>query len=304
MATKLTDIAIQNLKPKATRYEVPDRNAHGLRIIVQPSGHKSFAVRYRIYGKTQKLTLKAGISLAAARQACADIQYQLQQGRDPSATRRKEKEARELAAQDTFQAIAEEYQRREGYKLRSADWCEKVLRRLVLPTLGDRPIAEIRRSDIIRLLDKIEEDRGPVMADRTLAIIRRIMNWHATRSDEFRSPIVRGMARAKAGERARERILADDELRLVWQAAEATAPPFGPFVQFLLLTAARRSEAAQMPWDEMRHRHQHARIGDRLDTAGVAQQNKGRSSSTTQRSGAKSHRQVAAGRRLQICIQL
>jgi hypothetical protein len=41
MAKALTDIAIQNLKPRAVRYEVPDLGARGLRVIVQPSGRKS-----------------------------------------------------------------------------------------------------------------------------------------------------------------------------------------------------------------------------------------------------------------------
>jgi integrase len=251
MARKFTDIAVRNLKPGITRREIPDPGARGLYVIVQPSGRKGYAVRYRHGGKPRKLTLQAGISLAAARKATAAALYEVEQGRDPGTTRRKEKEAQRLVAADTFLAVAEEYQRREGHKLRSADWCNKVLRRLVFQPLGDRPLADIRRSDIIRLLDKIEEDRGPVMADRTLAIIRKIMNWHATRSDDFRSPIVRGMARTKIKERARERMLTDDELRLVWQAAEAAAAPFGPFVQFLLLTAARRSEAARMTWDEI-----------------------------------------------------
>jgi len=90
-----------------------------------------------------------------------------------------------------------------------------------------------------------------VMADRALAIIRALFNWHATRTDDFRSPIVRGMARTKTKERARTRVLNDDELRAVWTAAGETAPPFGAFVQFLLLTAARRTEAAQMSWSEL-----------------------------------------------------
>jgi len=89
------------------------------------------------------------------------------------------------------------------------------------------------------------------MADRTLALIRKIMNWYATRSDDFRSPIVRGMARVKGKERARERTLTDDELRAIWRAADATEGPFGRLVQFLLLTAARRNEAAQMKRSEL-----------------------------------------------------
>jgi integrase len=121
----------------------------------------------------------------------------------------------------------------------------------VYKQLGSRPIDDIRRSDIVSLLDRIEDESGPVMADRTLATVRRIMNWHASRSDEFRSPIVRGMARTKGKERARARILTDDELRAIWKSADATPGPFGAFVQFLLLTAARRGEAASMSRAEL-----------------------------------------------------
>jgi integrase len=108
-----------------------------------------------------------------------------------------------------------------------------------------RSIAEIKRSEIVRLLDAIEDGSGPVMADRTLAIIRRVMNWHASRSDEFRSPIVRGMARSK--NQPRSRILSDDELRQVWKA-EGT---IGCYIRFILLTSARRNEVADMTWDEI-----------------------------------------------------
>jgi integrase len=84
------------------------------------------------------------------------------------------------------------------------------------------------------------------MADRVLAYIRKIMNWHATRSDDFRSPIVRGMARTKPKERKRTRILDDDELRAVWRAAESFEGPFGYFVRYVLLTLTRRNEAARI----------------------------------------------------------
>jgi integrase len=150
---------------------------------------------------------------------------------------------------DTFQSIAEAYFAREGKNLRSVADRRSALERLVYPRLGPQPISTIKRSDIVRLLDKIEDENGPVMADRTLAYVRKVMNWHASRSDEFLSPIVRGMARGK--EQARGRVLNDDELRAVWQTAEATPGPFGVFVKFLLLTAARRSEAAKMTWGEL-----------------------------------------------------
>ena len=89
------------------------------------------------------------------------------------------------------------------------------LKRLVFPSLGERPITEIKRSEIVALLDQIQIGNGPVMADRVLAAIRAIMNWHSSRSDDFRSPIVRGMSRTKSKERARQRILSDEEIRKV-----------------------------------------------------------------------------------------
>src|SRR5262249_30998644 len=92
---------------------------------------------------------------------------------------------------------------------------------------------------------------GPVMADRTLATVRRVLNWHASRSDDFRSPIVRAMARTKPKERARERVLSDVELKAVWEAAEAAKGPFGALIRLVLTTAARRSEAAGMRWGEI-----------------------------------------------------
>jgi integrase len=84
------------------------------------------------------------------------------------------------------------------------------------------------------------------MADHVLAYLRRVMTWHAARSDDFRSPIVRGMARTRPSQRRRQRVLSDDEIRAVWRAAEASQSVFGYLVQFLLLTATRRSEAAAM----------------------------------------------------------
>jgi integrase len=251
MTKGLTDIAIRNLRPGAKRREIPDPGARGLYLIVQPSGVRTFAVRYRYAGKPRKLTLQAGVSLAAARKACASAMHELEQGNDPGVAKRNRVEAQRRAAADTFAAITDEYLRREGHKIRTAEWRRKVLCRLILPVLGSRPIVEIRRSDIIRLLDGIEENNGPVMADRTLSVISRIFNWHAARSDEFRSPVVRGMTRVNARERARERTLTDNELRAVWKTAETFAKPFGPLVQFLLLTAARCGEAAGMTWGEL-----------------------------------------------------
>jgi integrase len=89
------------------------------------------------------------------------------------------------------------------------------------------------------------------MAHSTLAVVRRIMGWHATRDEDYLSPIVRGMGRIKPAERARSRILSDDELRSLWKTAEEHGDPFGAFIRFLLLTTARRDEARELTWAEI-----------------------------------------------------
>jgi integrase len=256
MASKaLTDIGVRALKPGATRREVRDASAHGLAVVVFPSGKKSYVVRFRIGGRQKKLTLKSGISLSAARKEAADAMYEVSQGRDPTQTKKFTKQKAVVAAANTLRAVAENYLTREERKpvekrLRTIGQRRDHLERLIYPKLGDRPIGEIRRSEIAALLDKIE-DTGPVQADRVLATLRKLMNWHATRDDDFTNPIVRDMARTKPKDRARDRVLTDDELRVIWRVAEEHQGPYDRMLQFILLTATRLREASNMNRSEL-----------------------------------------------------
>jgi integrase len=157
-------------------------------------------------------------------------------------------EGRPLTASGTLRSIVDDYFSREGAKLRSVTARRSTFDRLILPVLGERPINDIRRSEIVRLLDDLSDNNGPRAAGLAFAYLSKVMNWHATRDDDFRTPLVRGMGvRQPEG---RERILSDDELRAVWAASEQ-AGLFGQYVRFLLLTAVRRSEAANMVRSEV-----------------------------------------------------
>jgi integrase len=220
-------------QPDDVQTDYFDEATKGLALRVSRSGSKSWTWHHSINGKRARLTFGnyPAISLGAAR-AKADEARTL----GPEA----------IAKADTFQAVCEDYLAREGAKLRTVEWRRQVLERLVYPVLS-KPIDDIRRSDVVRLLDQIEDQNGPVMANKTLAVIRKIMNWYASRSDDFRSPVVRGMVRAANA--ARDRILTDDELRAIWRASAGSVE--GSYVRFLLLTAARRSEVASMEWSEL-----------------------------------------------------
>jgi integrase len=249
MRTRLTPAGVRKARADdgADRTIFWDTKTAGFGLQVTATGHKSFVVQYRAKGRSRRMAIDGVLSLEAARKRARALLGEVAHDRDPLAERR----ADIAHERDTFQAIAESYFAREGKNLRTLEGRRQTLARLVYPVIGARPIADIRRSEIVRLLDGIEDKNGPVQADRTLAYIGKIMNWHASRSDEFRSPIVRGMARTSSKERARARVLTDHELRAVWKAAEATAGPFGAFIKFLLLTGARRSEAADLTRNEI-----------------------------------------------------
>jgi integrase len=236
----LTDRFVQNAKSREGQAEYFDETTRGLALRVS-KGAKAWCFHYTTSGTRKRLTLGTypATSLSKARTLATEAKGLLEAGEDPSTI---------TAAAETLKAICEEYLSREGPRLRTAQERQKTFNRLVYPTLGAVKIDAIRRTDIVRLLDKIEDERGPVMADKVLALLSKVFSWHASRSDEFRSPLVRGMRRSRPKERARERILTDDEIRLVWHKASGT---FGSLLRFILLTASRRSEAAQMTWGEI-----------------------------------------------------
>jgi integrase len=214
---------------------------------VLPSGEKRYVVQYRAFRRSRRMTFKPGLTLTEARKEAKAVLGAVAKGSDPMAERRRQ----EGAATNTIKAIAEEYFKREGDKLRSADARKATFERLIYPVLGSRQIDTIKRSEIVRFLDKIEDERGPQMAQAVLVFLSKLFNWHASRDDDFLTPIRRGMGRVKMKDTARERVLSDDELRVVWRAANATEGPFGHFIRFLLLTATRRNEAAMMARDEV-----------------------------------------------------
>jgi integrase len=254
---RFTDASIGKLKPKQSadgrfvRTEYRDPECAGLYVVVQPSKGRSFAFRYRHGGLPAKLTIgPATIGLRAARLEASKAAYALAQGQDPGAARRTARQQAREAVADTLAAVGDEYFKREGCKLKTAGPRRAVLDNHILPTLGSRRIPDIHRSDIVRLLDKIEDGSGPAAADAALGLLRRVLNWHATRTDGFANPIVRGMNRTSTKETARSRILDDDEICRIWKATDSQSP-FDGLIRLLLLTAARRSEAAEMTRSEL-----------------------------------------------------
>jgi hypothetical protein len=242
MRVKLTLAFVSKAKaaPGADRTIFWDESLKGFGLMVTPAGHKSYVCQYRAGRHSRRMAIKSVLTLDDARKEAKAVLGAVAKGKDPLTDRRKA----EAAAENTLKSITENYLAREGAGLRTVEERKATFERLVYPKLGNRQIDEIKRSEINKLLDKIEDENGARMATLTLAYIRRVMNWHATRSDDFRSPIVRGMGRGVATKR--DRVLTEDELRAFWRASQGWDHPFSHLLRFILLTATRRDEPAGM----------------------------------------------------------
>jgi integrase len=243
MRIKLTPKTIEKLATPGVYW---DQAMAGFGVVVTPALHKSFCVQYRTSaGVSRRATLKLVLGLDGARSEARKIQGDVERGLDPVG----EDRAKRRAVKTTLAAVFDLYEKLEGGKLRSAAGRRALFINHVLPTLGGRPIADLRRGEIVSLLDSIEANVGARTANLTLALLSRMMGWYAIRNEDFRSPIVKGMARQNNPER--DRVLSDDEIRALWVATTDLADPFHRLLRFILLTATRRDEAAAMRWSEL-----------------------------------------------------
>jgi hypothetical protein len=252
---------VDRIRPAKRRRELPDRgngSVVGLYLIVQPSGRKSWAVRFRLHGKGHKFTLGSypAISLADARAQAGEALGLVHRRINPATALRQEDDA------PLFEAVVREFITRYA-KPKNRGWVETA-RLLGLRAAGDdlvviegglvkrwgkRRLSDIRRDEVIAALDDIVDRGAPYVANRTLAFLRKLFNWALPRYRLAENPC-RGV-QPPGEERSRERVLSDEELKAVWLAARKLGWPFGPIVQLLILTGARREEVGAMQWSEI-----------------------------------------------------
>jgi integrase len=245
MARKsLTDKGVAALKPRPQRYAFPDPVLSGHYVRTQPSGAKTFVVVARNpAGKQIWATVGAAdvMPIAEARKRARVAIGRIRDGMSPFE-----------APAESFAQVAGQWLKRhaEAKRLRSLKDIERLLRVHVYPKWAERPFLSIRRSDVVALLDAVEDNHGARQADLVLSVIRSIMNWQAARADDYTPPIVKGMRRQAPKMQARARVLDDDEIRAIWKAAEG-AGRFGAIVRLCLLTAQRSRKVSTMKWADV-----------------------------------------------------
>jgi integrase len=265
---RLANADLSALKvPKGMKsLEVRDTACDGLRLRVLPTGKMTWSVVYRVAGKgdmTAAGTRKKGpptrVTLGStevkyndARKKALEIMELAAQGVDYAQQR---KEATAGRSSRTVEALIErfivEYARPETAKSGNREelarnWLEKP----EVKAWHGRELADIGRSDIHSLLNKVLAQRGQAASIEMRKHLSKLFHWALDQQLIATNPISR-LDRVEAYEE-RERTLDMDELRQVWDAAGEMGAPFGPMYRLLILTGGRRAEIGEMEWSERR----------------------------------------------------
>jgi integrase len=234
-------LTVNKLQPKAQAYLVWDTYQRGLALQIQPTGYRAYKLIYRFHNRPRWFHIGAAdaIALADARKLAAKLMLQVIEGQDPAAEKRAER------GTGTFGEVAHRYVT-EYAQRKNKSWkqAEALVRKHLLPAWGNLLVQSITRSDVRSIMGKIA---APIVANQVLAAASAIFTW-AMRQELVVNNPCRGVERNATT--SRERVLADTELPLFWQAFSAAGLP-GTALQVLLLTGQRPGEVTRMRYDQI-----------------------------------------------------
>lgn len=241
---RFTDRSIQALKPKADRYEAWEDNGKGFGLRVSPAGRKTFMFMYRFKGKARRMTIGVypRMTLATAHTKHAEARKKLVEEKTDPGALKQQKRAWAKAA-PTVQDLADEYMEKYAKK-KKRSWREdqRMLDKYILPHWKNKKVEEIRRRDLILLLDDIG---APVQANRVLACVRKVFNFAVDRGILEATPFNR--MKLPNEEKERTRTLSVGEIKAFWNKLDdaATEKRTRLALKFLLVTAQRSIEVTE-----------------------------------------------------------
>jgi integrase len=256
MAKVLTQLAVERFKPPAAGRTIHwDGLLPGFGLRMTAKGAKSWVAMYRVAGKPVMQTLGSMSAIPkvdTARKLAREAILAARSGINPVDIARAEK----AEAETTFAAVVERYLRQHVDRHVGTAWrreVHRILEREVNGRWADRPIREITRADINRLIDEKADQGYGVQANRILGVLRALFSWSESRDVIDANPTKGVQPRAK--ETPRDRVLTDDEIVAFWHGCDQLAFPFAQLFKLLLLTAQRRDQIARLTWSEVDLEH-------------------------------------------------
>ena len=237
---KLTDVTVRGAKPKSSRYELAEES--GLALRVSPKGSKSWVWRYRIEGRQKRLTIGSypAMSLSKARAATTLAQDKLACGHDPADNR---------PTRESVSDLTELYRERHLVRLKSTDEQWRRIQVDVLPELGRLKLVDVTRRRLSDLVHR-KAASAPVSANRLRSLLVHLFQCGVDWGLIEHSPAA-GLP-MPAVESSRATTLSDEQISLVWGAAQAMKDRrIGGIIQLMLLTGQRVTEICGMRRDEI-----------------------------------------------------
>lgn len=290
MAKPLTDAAIRRFKPAAQRRRIKDAGARSLYLVIEPSGHRSFEMRFRRPdGRPAKIRIgtydmsghelqgdpQVGqpLTLAAARALAAAIHRQRAQGQDViadhKAARHRQRAAVTERAAGTFGVAASDFIEHARPSLRSAAEYARVLglcadgetiRGGLAERWADRDVRSIDGHDIWSVTEEARERGIPGLEAhnsgrsdaraRLLFLVLSSMFTWLMKRRRIDVNPCKAVARPTPPP-ARERVLTADEIKRLWGTCDQVGEPYGTIIKLLLLTGGRLNEVAGMRRSEL-----------------------------------------------------
>ena len=209
---RFTDVYLRKLKPEAKKVYI--READGFTLRIMPTGSMTWLYIYNVDGKRREMSLGTypDISLAKGRELHADAKKLLANGKDPGAQQREAKEDRKRTpfVSDFVNEFIKGYAKEHN---RGWQEIERALKAEIVPRWGKRKMTDIKRRDLIIVLDEIKERGAPVMANRVLAYTRKMFSWALDRAVLEVHPFL--MMKRPNKEESRERALDETEIKTV-----------------------------------------------------------------------------------------
>lgn len=227
-----------------------DIRLKGFGVRVTPSGSQSFVFQYRMKGGRARRTTIGPVGSpwtpTTARLEAEKLLIKVYQGIDPIEAEREAKRKKEAL---DFAAYCEKFTRLYLKPNWPGTWhrAHCTINNVLIPRLRNRPLNEIRRADIVKILD--DYSNRPARRKEIHSLLRKLFNWATDRQDIIVSPLA-GMKAPKAVP-SRRRVLSEEEIVALWRASEKAGWPWGPYVRMLILTMQRRCEVAEMDWSEI-----------------------------------------------------
>lgn len=188
----LTDRHLRTLRSSSQARDYHNTQQRGLIARILPSGIVQFGLRYRFQGTQRRLKLGEypAVSLQLARKRARSAQASIDDGHDPAGERHAAKAERD----------------------------ERMLDADVLPAWRERSVRDLTRRDVRALVERVAE-RAPIMGNRVLALVRKMLNFAVDYDWIDANPAAR--VQKPAHETSRDRVLTDEELRRVWRVLSA-----------------------------------------------------------------------------------